>query len=74
VTDPEETARLADHQMSTRGWRDRWRIRRDLRSGEFWRCATWWSSDEGQLDFNRRVFEFALRRLDELIAVNPHPE
>ena len=73
VSDPEEAARLADHQMSTRGWRDRWRIRRDLRSLDVRRCATWWLSNEGQLVFNRRVFDFALRRLDQLIAVEAQP-
>jgi hypothetical protein len=30
-------------------------------------------SNEGQLDFNRRVFDFALRRLDQLIAVEAQP-
>src|SRR5262249_49975987 len=29
----------------------------------------WWRSDEGRGDFNARVFDFALRRLPELIAV-----
>lgn len=28
----------------------------------------WWHSEEGRADFNARVFEFALRRLPELIA------
>src|SRR4051794_22395920 len=70
VTNPEDAARRADRQMSARSWRERWRIRRDVRSADFRRCAAWWASDEGQLDFNRRVFDFALRRLDQLIALD----
>lgn len=32
-------------------------------------CIDWWHSEEGRTDFNRRVFEFALRRLPDLIAI-----
>jgi hypothetical protein len=34
----------------------------------------WWRSDEGRADFNARVFDFALRRLPELIALDEQVE
>jgi len=36
-------------------------------------ACEWWRSDEGRADFNARVFDFALRRLPELIAQDEPP-
>jgi len=36
-------------------------------------ACEWWRSDKGRADFNGHVFDFALRRLPELIALDEEP-
>jgi hypothetical protein len=46
------------------------RIKNRYWDADVWReTRSWWLSDEGRADFNSRVFDFALRRLPELIAL-----
>jgi hypothetical protein len=68
LADPMRAGREIKAKMSAHTWREKMRIRNDLRSAECIHCNDWWASDIGQLDFNRRVLDFAQQNLDQLIA------